>query len=159
MTSQQPLPPAELGPRLAEVYRVVGPLYRRVLRRVERDQPAMGMSVGVRAVLDELLRAGSLTVPEIARRQDLSRQFVQRMVNDALAASWVALQPNPAHRRSSLVHLTPDGEAAIERVVQREHDLMSRVGGEVTPAEIDATLRVLGEMLAAVDALDGDHRP
>ena len=31
---------------------------------------------------------------------------------------------------------------------------MSRVGGGLTPGEIDATLRVLGEMLAALDAVD-----
>ncbi|WP_298331408.1 MarR family winged helix-turn-helix transcriptional regulator [Haloactinopolyspora sp.] len=154
MSAQRPLPPDELGLRLAEVYRVVGPLYRRALRRVERDQPAMGMSVGVRAVLDELRRTGALTVPGLARRLDLSRQFVQRMVNDAHTATWVELRANPAHRRSSLVTITPAGEAAIDRVARREHELMSQVGGGLTRGEIDATLRVLGEMLAALDAVD-----
>jgi DNA-binding MarR family transcriptional regulator len=150
------LDPDELAGRLAEVYLLVGPLYRKVLRVVERDEPVMGMSVGVRAVLDQLRRFGELTVPDIARPQDLSRQFVQRMVNDALARSWVELVDNPAHKRSSLVRLTPDGGAAIGAVVDREHRMMAAVGGDLTGPEVDATLRVLGEMLAALERVERD---
>jgi DNA-binding MarR family transcriptional regulator len=152
--STGPLPPQRLAERLAEVYLVVGPLYRRVLRRVEQDQPVMGMSVGVRAVLDELRRAGPATVPDVARRQDLSRQFVQRMVNDAMAEGWAEAVTNPAHRRSSLIRLTAAGRVAIDAVVRREHDLMGRIGGDLTDADIDTTLRVLHEMLSGLAALE-----
>ena len=50
MVDNSPLPPEELGPRLAEVYAVLGPLYRRVARLVEHDSPRNGLSIGVRAV-------------------------------------------------------------------------------------------------------------
>ncbi|WP_229737923.1 MarR family winged helix-turn-helix transcriptional regulator [Isoptericola cucumis] len=145
-----PLPPEALAARLADVYLVVGPLYRRVSRAVERDQPVMGMSVGVRAVLEQLHREGNLTVPAIAAAQELSRQFVQRMVNDARAAELVELVDNPRHRRSSLVRLTADGRAAIAAVVDREHRLLRQVAGGLTAAEVDATLRVLRAMLDGV---------
>ncbi|MEN5075229.1 MarR family transcriptional regulator [Isoptericola cucumis] len=145
-----PLPPEALAARLADVYLVVGPLYRRVSRAVERDQPVMGMSVGVRAVLEQLHREGDLTVPAIAAAQELSRQFVQRMVNDARAAELVELVDNPRHRRSSLVRLTADGRAAIAAVVDREHRLLRQVAGGLTAAEVDATLRVLRAMLDGV---------
>ncbi len=114
----------------------------------------MGMSVGVRAVLDQLRRGGDLTVPQMARDQDLSRQFVQRMVNDARDAGWVELVDNPAHRRSSLVHLTTAGARAIGAVAHREHEMLRQVGGNLTDEEIDATLRVLTQMLAALDVVD-----
>jgi DNA-binding MarR family transcriptional regulator len=149
-----PLPPDALADRLAEVYLVVGPLYRKVARVVEHAQPVMGMSVGVRAVLDQLRRGGDLTVPQMARDQDLSRQFVQRMVNDARDAGWVKLVDNPAHRRSSLVHLTRSGARAIGAVTTREHELLRQVGGDLTGAEIDATLRVLTQMLAALEVVE-----
>ena len=42
MTADKPLPPDELAPRLAEVYLLVGPLYRRVLRKVELGQEIEG---------------------------------------------------------------------------------------------------------------------
>lgn len=154
--ASDPLSPDALADRLAEVYLVVGPLYRKVSRVVERAQPQMGMSVGVRAVLDLLRRGGDLTVPQMARAQDLSRQFVQRMVHDARDAGWIELLENPAHRRSSLVHLTEEGARAIDAVTAREHDLMRRVGGDLTAEDLDTTLRVLIEMLTALEVVDRD---
>ncbi|WP_202879527.1 MarR family winged helix-turn-helix transcriptional regulator [Serinicoccus kebangsaanensis] len=149
-----PLDPTALAPRLAEVYGVLGPIYRRVARIVERDQEVMGMSVGVRAVLDQLRHEGDLTVPEMAREQALSRQFVQRMVNDALEAGFVRLRDNPAHRRSRLVQLTAAGRQAIGAVHDRERGLLAEVGGELTGAELDATLRVLRQMLLALEDIE-----
>ena len=146
--------PARLGVRLAEVYRLLGPLYRQVQRRVEDDEPVMGMSVGVRAVLDELARVRSATVPTLAAGLGLSRQFVQRMINAAIGSGWVRRCANPAHRRSVLMTLTDDGRAAIEAVLAREHELMGRTPGALTDGDIDATLRVLAAMRAALDALE-----
>jgi DNA-binding MarR family transcriptional regulator len=146
--------PARLGERLAEVYRLLGPLYRQVHRWVEADEPVMGMSVGVRAVLDELGQVRQATVPTLAAGLGLSRQFVQRMVNDALAAGWVQRRDNPVHRRSGLLVLTDEGRAAIGAVLAREHELMGRTPGGLTDEDIDTTLRVLAAMRAALDALE-----
>jgi DNA-binding MarR family transcriptional regulator len=151
-----PLDPDALADRLAEVYLLVGPLYRRVLRAVEQNERTDGVSVGVRAVLDLLARHGPMTVPQMGRAQSLSRQFVQRMVNDALAAGLVELADNPAHRRSRLVGLTGPGRAAITAVTAREHNVLSAVGGDLTGAEVDACLRVLDRMLLALDHVDVD---
>jgi DNA-binding MarR family transcriptional regulator len=151
-----PLDPDALADRLAEVYLVVGPLYRRVLRAVERDAPVSGISAGERAVLDLLSRHGPMTVPQMGRAQSLSRQFVQRMVNAALAAGHVEMVDNPAHRRSRLARLTAGGKATIDAVAAREHDLLRQVGGDLTGAEVRACLRVLDRMLAALDDIDAD---
>lgn len=145
------LKPDELAAQLAHVYAAIGPIYRKVARIVEHDEHVNGMSVGVRAVLVQLSSDGELTVPRIARSQELSRQFIQRMVNDARAIGFVDLVDNPGHRRSKLVRLTRAGRKAIEAVVSREHELMGRVGGELTAAELDATLRVLHHMKVALD--------
>lgn len=147
-----PLPPEELGPRLAEIYAVVGPLYRRAARVVERETPNTGLSVGVRAVLERLEMAGEPeTVPQIARTLELSRQFVQRMVNESLEGGFVELDANPAHRRSSLVRLTEVGRTAIRAVQAGEQRTLGEVGGEITDAEVDTALRVLRQMLAAAE--------
>lgn len=148
-----PLPPDELADRLAEVYVLLGPVYRKVLRLVELDQRRTGMSVGVRNVLDQLRRGGELTVPALARGQDLSRQYVQRVVDEARDAGWVEVVDNPAHRRSGLVRLTRAGSRAIDAVVAGELDRLARVEGGLTAREVDATLRVLGRMQAALDDL------
>ncbi|MFI8777297.1 MarR family winged helix-turn-helix transcriptional regulator [Brachybacterium paraconglomeratum] len=153
-----PLAPEALAPRLAEVYVALGPVYRRVARLVEQDEQVSGLSVGVRNVLDQLRRDGERTVPQLARAQDLSRQYTQRMVDQAASDGLVELAPNPAHRRSHLVRLTPAGDAAITAVIERELSLLERVGGDLTAAELDGTLRVLHHMDQALITLEEDGR-
>ncbi|MEV5136732.1 MarR family transcriptional regulator [Streptomyces syringium] len=152
--TDQPLPPDDLAPRLMEVFALVGPLYRRVQRKVEQDAPNQGISVGVRGVLELLREHGPMTVPQMGRAQALSRQFVQRMVNDAAARHLVDILPNPAHQRSSLISLTDDGRAAIAAVLDHEHALLRQVGGDLTDADVATCVRVLGRMLELFDDVD-----
>ncbi|WP_443065658.1 MarR family winged helix-turn-helix transcriptional regulator [Streptomyces sp. NBC_00557] len=137
-----------------EVFALVGPLYRRVNRKIEQEAPRQGLSVGVRAVLDLLRAHGPMTVPQMGRAQSISRQFVQRMVNDAAAHGLVEAVPNPAHARSSLIRLTGAGRTAIEAVVAREHALLREAAGDLTTADVDACVRVLSRMLALFDDID-----
>lgn len=148
------LPPEALADRLAEVYLVLGPIYRRVSRIVEQDGERSGIPTGVRAVLAQLLRDGERTVPQIAREQDLSRQFVQRMADEALVAGLIERRENPAHRRSWLLRLTDAGRERIGRVLASEHERMGRVGGDLTGEDLEATLKVLRSMLAALDDVE-----
>lgn len=157
--TDEPLSPGELAPRLAEVYLLVGPLYRRVLRKVELGEEIEGVGVGVRAVLDMLRLNGPMTVPQMGRAQALSRQFVQRMVNDAAGRGFVEAVPNPAHRRSSLIRLTEAGRAVIGAVIAREHGLLGQIGqgsGGLTQAEVDACVKVLSRMLEGVSDVEVD---
>jgi DNA-binding MarR family transcriptional regulator len=149
-----PLAPDDLAHRLTEVFDLVGPLYRRVQRKVEQAAPIEGLSVGVRAVLDLLRENGPMTVPQMGRAQALSRQFVQRMVNDAAAGQLVEIIPNPAHQRSWLIRLTDRGRAAITAVIAREHALLREVDGDLTDADVTACVRVLTRMLELFDNVD-----
>jgi DNA-binding MarR family transcriptional regulator len=152
----EPLPPDELGHRLTTVFDLVGPLYRRAARKVEQAEPIEGVSAGVRAVLNLLRVHGPMTVPQMGRDQAISRQFVQRMVNEAAAHGWVESVPNPAHQRSSLIRLTEAGRATVAQVLGREHHLMRQVGGDLTDAEVRACVRVLTEMVRTFEHGDPD---
>ncbi|MFJ4782110.1 MarR family winged helix-turn-helix transcriptional regulator [Streptomyces sp. NPDC088794] len=155
-----PLPPDDLGHRVSEVFDLVGALYRRGLRKLEQDEAAgvdgavEGVSVGVRSVLVLLHRYGSMTVPQMGRVMALTRQFVQRMVNDAMERGWVEATPNPAHQRSSLIRITDEGESVITAILEREHALNRQVGGDLTEAELRACVRVLKQMLRTFDPGD-----
>ncbi|QCX80494.1 MarR family protein [Streptomyces sp. YIM 121038] len=152
----EPLDPDALAGRLTEVFDLVGPLYRRTQRKVEQAEPIEGLSVGVRAVLDLLHRNGPMTVPQMGRAQSLSRQFVQRTVNDAAARGLVEVTANPAHRRSSLIRLTGEGEAAIAAAVTRERAVLRQVRGDISDADVTACLHVLTRMLELFDDVDVD---
>jgi len=153
----EPLPPDDLGHRVSEVFDLVGALYRRGLRKLEQDEAVGGVSVGVRSVLVLLHRYGPMTVPQMGRIMALTRQFVQRMANDAMDRGWAEATPNPAHQRSSLIRITDQGVAVITAILAREHALNRQVGGgELTDAELRACVRVLKEMLRTFDHVEVD---
>ena len=154
--SAKPLSPDDLGHRVSEVFDLIGALYRRGLRKLEQGEEVEGVSVGVRSVLVLLHRYGPMTVPQMGRLMTLTRQFVQRMVNDALARGWAETTPNPAHQRSSLIRITDEGQAVITAILAREHALNRQVGGDLTDAEVRATVRVLREILKTFDHVDVD---
>ncbi|MAZ82872.1 MAG: MarR family transcriptional regulator [Hoeflea sp.] len=73
------------------------------------------------------------TVSDLARTMGLSRQAVQRIVNDLHSEGIVCLLPNPAHKRAPLVALTEKGtqlheEAELRRIPWTE-DLVSGLDG------------------------------
>ncbi|MFI6500252.1 MarR family winged helix-turn-helix transcriptional regulator [Nonomuraea typhae] len=138
--------------RLIEVFDLVGPLYRRAQRKVERDIP---LEVGIRAILT-MLRHGPMTVPQMGRAQALSRQFVQRTTNDAAARGLVEPIPNPAHKRSSLIRLTDKGQRAVDEVVALERSMLREPGADLTEADLIACVRVLTRLLRHLDDVDVD---
>lgn len=150
MSSPKPLPPSELAEHLAEVFTVVGPLYRHAARLVAAGEAIEGVSTGVRAVLEQLDRAGPQPVPRLADALAVSRQFAQRMVDDALAASFVMTTPNPRHRRSSLVQLTRVGQRTITAITTRERQVLATVAGDLTEDDLAACLRVLRAALTTL---------
>ncbi|MGC9543830.1 MarR family winged helix-turn-helix transcriptional regulator [Streptomyces sp. UG1] len=154
--SAKPLSPDDLGDRISEVFALIGALYRRGLRKLEQGEEVEGVSVGVRSVLVLLHRYGPMTVPQMGRVMTLTRQFVQRMVNDAAARGWVEATPNPSHQRSSLIRITDDGRAVITAILAREHALNRQVGGDLTEDELRACVRVLKQMLKTFDHVDMD---
>ena len=119
-------------------------LWHAMVRSAERLHAAERVSPGMRAVLEQLLVHGPATVPAIARRRGVSRQHVQALVNELEARYLVALEVNPAHRRSPFVRLTRGGETVIARMKGRERRFFGSLELGQTRAELEraaATLR------------------
>src|SRR5580692_5638576 len=64
------------------------------------------------------LAAAPLPVAQIARNMGLTRQAVQRVVNDLGRMGLVRHAPNPHHRRAKLVLLTAAGRAAYAAALE-----------------------------------------
>ena len=64
---------------------------------------------------------GALTVPQAARRMGLTRQSVQRVADDLVDHGLATKQPNPDHKRSPLIDLTPLGMHRLEEITRRQH--------------------------------------
>jgi DNA-binding MarR family transcriptional regulator len=101
----------------------------------------LGITTGMRGVMTSLADEPR-TVPELARERPVSRQHIQTLVNDLLAAGLVATSPNPQHRRSPLVGLTDEGRRRLRQMREREAELLARTAPQVPPAEVAAAARL-----------------
>ncbi|WP_436533863.1 MarR family winged helix-turn-helix transcriptional regulator [Actinoplanes sp. HUAS TT8] len=134
---------ARRGAQIYDVLRETRPLVLNSARVVEAALRDDRVSVGMRAVLEVLAGAGTLTVPGIAQRLDLARQGVQRHVDDLGELGLVAVRANPAHRRSLLVHLTDTGTALFRRIHDDELARLDQLAADCTDDEITAAVKVL----------------
>jgi DNA-binding MarR family transcriptional regulator len=111
--------------------------------------------MGIRAVLERLDDQGPQTVPQIAAWLDVSRQAVQRVVDDAHALGYVDVRVNPTHRRSHLIALTPGGRDAFQRLHADELATLEMVAAEIDRTDLLTCARVLEHL---VDALAARNR-
>jgi DNA-binding MarR family transcriptional regulator len=102
----------------------------------------LGITTGMRGVMTSLAAAGPRTVPELARERPVSRQHIQTLVNDLLAAGLVEASPNPQHRRSPLLGLTDVGRRCLKTMQDREAALLARTAPSVSPVELGAATRL-----------------
>ncbi len=79
-----------------------------------------------------------LTVSQAARRLGTTRQAVQRTADELIARGLATAQPNPDHRTSPFIRLTPDGVALLERISARAAASRRTWLPDPDPAELEA---------------------
>jgi DNA-binding MarR family transcriptional regulator len=79
---------------------------------------------------------GGATVSDLARTLGVSRQAVQRIVNDMRADGLVWNSANPRHRRSPLIQLTGNGERARELAAERQKAWAEALGADLPGAKV-----------------------
>lgn len=91
-----------------------------------------------------------LTVAQIARVMGLSRQAVQRIVNELEKQGMLALADNPAHKRARLADLTDGGRAAYDGIIRQwklvSQEILTALDSGATEAAT-ATLEALKDQL------------
>jgi DNA-binding MarR family transcriptional regulator len=108
---------AEVTELILDVFRLNG----RLLAAGDRLVADLGLTSARWQVLGALaLAGGSEPVAGIARTMGLSRQAVQRVVNELAAERLVGFAPNPRHRRAKLVVLTSPGARAYRSASDRQ---------------------------------------
>jgi DNA-binding MarR family transcriptional regulator len=100
-------------------------------------------TAGRRGVLASLRARGPQTVPEMARARPVSRQHIQVLVNALARDGLVESAPNPAHRRSHLVRLTPRGEALIDAMRKREAQRLAEIARALPARDLAAAAATL----------------
>ncbi|HZZ84080.1 MAG TPA: MarR family winged helix-turn-helix transcriptional regulator [Anaeromyxobacteraceae bacterium] len=139
-----------MTPPLEELLDQVRLLWHIMAQAAERLHQGESITLGMRGVLEYLARKGPTAVPGIARGRQVTRQHIQALVNDLLELRLVSLTDNPAHRRSALVRLTPEGQKAIDRMIRRERQLFQRLELGCGPADLQQAAATLGTVRAAL---------
>lgn len=119
------------------------PLMQAAEACVENGLAGTDLTVRMRAVLEVLRAEGDLSVPDIAAKLEIQRQYVQLMVNETLSSGFTKQLPNPRHKRSPLLALTDAGRALIDNVVAQEKDVMQFIGADLSDEEVETALKVV----------------
>ncbi len=135
------------------LYAVLGQI-RQVFHRLGAATDALHagstISASQRGVLESLHMGGAQTVPQMARARPVSRQFIQRLVNDLIDRKLVRVDPNPAHQRSSLIRLTEQGEEAFLALRTRECSALARVAERIDASDLAACSKLLCQLTEAL---------
>ncbi len=89
------------------------------------------------------LEGRSLTVAQIARRMGLSRQGVQRIVNDLVKLDMLVLEPNLDHKRAHLVAISKKGRKALDQVMAAQTIWFNQLSEGLSERQLKQALKVL----------------
>ena len=124
----------------------------RLLASGDRLVAGLGLTSARWQVLGAVVMAERpLPVPHIARQMGLSRQNVQRIVNDLDGVGYVTFAPNPHHKRAKLVVLTDRGRETYDAAHRVQVPWANALGAATTPEDLQTALRVLQSLRAALD--------
>lgn len=91
-------------------------------------------------------------VANLARAMGLTRQAVQRTVNELAAEGFVSFEANPHHQRARLVLLTKKGRAAYDTATRLQIPWVNTLASGLTTKEIAGATRVLEALTQRLDA-------
>jgi DNA-binding MarR family transcriptional regulator len=108
-------------------------------------------------VLGALAMAGEpRTVAQVARAMGLTRQAVQRLVDELEAQDVVRRVDHPESRRARPVQVTARGKALFAEMVRRQRPWAARVGAGIRQTELRSVLGVLRRIRTRLDAPPGE---
>lgn len=122
-------------------------LFRAMAEAADTYLSDTGLTSADRAVMEFLYPDTELTVPDIARRYQVSRQHVQVTVNRLLDHELLINVENPRHKRSSLLRLTQQGRERFAAIRRHEGALLDEIFTGLNPEEVAATRRTLETLL------------
>lgn len=133
---------------IADVFELAG----RSRRTSDAFARRFGQSAARWHVLSVILEE-ALPVPRIADRLGVTRQSVQRVVDELAADRLVELVENPEHRRSSLVQITSSGRAVAEELFDSSSEARASMlaRADVSPEELRRASKTLRRLLDHVD--------
>jgi DNA-binding MarR family transcriptional regulator len=131
------------------VFRVIETVvhvYHRLTAAGDLIHADRALTTGMRSLMMGLATSGPRTVARMADDRPVSRQYIQRLVDDLLEKGLVRARPNPEHKRSVLIDLTPAGRRMTDAIARIEAPLIEELFGGFSDRELAITARVLSTL-------------
>lgn len=123
-----------------------------------RLQEECGLPLTWFEIMDLLNRLPDARVQDIAAAFSISVGGTSKVVDKLEASGHCARRPNPADRRSSVIELTDQGRATLERAAAVfDRELAARIGSVVSEKELDRAFATIAALRSAGRELDGDR--
>lgn len=123
--------------------------FQRFSRLAEEIHGDDGFNAGDRSILLALSEPGNFTVASLARKKDVSRQFMHRAVGQLREAGLVTLSENPRHARSPHLALSEQGRLAVSNIRARELPLWNHLAIKIGASDVNGATQLL-RLLASV---------
>jgi len=111
-----------------------------------------GITGAGRAVMEFLYPDEALSVPEMAKRYQVSRQHIQVTVNGLLELGLVVTRDNPRHKRSFLIALNRKGRNLFAEILAEDKRQIEELFADIPGPDVQATRRTLEALYARLGA-------
>lgn len=133
---------------IVEVFRLNGQLIATADKLVAK----FGLTGARWQVLGALVQSGGYeTVPRLAAAMGLTRQSVQRVVNEMVTDGLLVFEENPNHKRSKLVVMTKKGEKIFEAALEIQKPWVKALSEGISGKRLSDATKVMRELRARLE--------
>lgn len=117
-----------------------------------------GLSSARWKALGAIARSGRpLHVAQIARNMGLTRQAVQRLVNEMVDGGLLAFDDNPDHQRARLVMLTQRGKKVYAEIMQEQVRWSNELAEGISPQALENAERTMTTLCERLERASEDE--
>jgi len=121
--------------------------YKRALRQAYAEAE-LNLTVSHIRTLKAIRSLTPCTAQHIAQKTQRDKAQITRLLSDLLDEAIITRSPHPEDRRSQILSLTEHGRSILARVDACEDAAHERLSSGMTPADLDAFLRLSRLMIA-----------
>lgn len=92
-----------------------------------------------------------LTVSQIARRMGLSRQGVQRIVNDLVSLGMIEAAKNLDHKRAPLISLTNNGAKVMIQIDKAQIAWVNEVSDGLSERQLNQSIKLVQKIRSRLE--------
>ncbi|MEZ5472731.1 MAG: MarR family transcriptional regulator [Marinicella sp.] len=92
-----------------------------------------------------------LTVSDVAKLMGLTRQAIQRLVNEMETLGLLELKANPKHKRAKLLSLTQKGMNSYELMTQKQIPWVNEIAAKFDNGDLQQMQQMLVKLIGLLD--------